>query len=1639
MKKTLLIFCFLIFKNLSAQIPTAGLLGHYPFSGNANDASGNAQHGTVNGAALTTDRFGNASSAYNFNGSSDYISLPAGTYTNLNVYSYSCWIKQTSASIGFAMCFGESSYGYCQALLVQATGSVTGTSYNSGSNPTQSLIHTTATYSINQWLHLVLTRDLTTIKVYVNGVLFSSSSAGTGGQNAAYYSSTSNWPVKAYIGARTTSVNYFTGSIDDVRIYSNVLSQNDINALYNESCFQNVTNSTYTLCSGNSASITATPAPSNTVTWYSSLSSTSSIASGTLYTTPALSVGTYTYYAAASTCTLINQRLPITVSVNPTPTISVPSGTICSGNSFIISPSGATSYSYSNGSTVTPSATSTYTVIGQNSAGCLSSVANLTVSVNTTPTVSINSGFVCSGQSFTLSPTGASSYVYSGGTSVVSPSTNTSYTVTGTSVNGCSSSAVANVGVVASPTLTVINPGNICIGNSATLSVSGANFYTWDSGATTTAIVVSPSVTTTYTVSGVNVFGCLSSSVTTLNVNPYPVISVNSGSVCLGKSFTLSPSGAATYTFSGGSNIVSPLINTTYSVTGTSAQGCISSNVAVSNVVVATIPTLSVNNGSICSGKSFTLTPSGGTSYTYSGGSSIVSPPVTTHYTITGSGSNGCTSSVISSVTVNALPVVSISGPGSLCNGTSANLIASGAISYTWNTGVNTISISVSPVSTTNYTVNGTDGNGCVNQYSLQLTVNPLPLISVNSGSVCLGQTFTIIPAGASTYTYSGGTNLVSPSSNSTYSVTGTSAQGCVSSNTAISTVTVINLPLVTVNSGTVCSGSVFTMTPSGAISYSYSSGSATVAPAVSSVYTVTGSNAQGCISAGATSNVSVTALPVVTANSGTICAGGNFTITPTGASTYTISGGSMIVSPAVTSTYTLSGTNSAGCISSPFLSTVTVNSLPVISVNSGTVCAGKIFTMIPTGASSYTFSNGTNTVAPLANASYTIVGMSAQGCPSSNSVVSSVSVIALPVLSVNSGSICAGEAFIMSPGGASSYTFSSGSSTVFPPSTSSYTIVGTSTAGCISAPVVSTVTVNPVPLISVNGSSSICNGALTVLTASGASTYTWSNGPQTSTSSVSPTFNTTYTVLGSNAFGCVSSGTHSVTVNPLPIITSTNGTICAGNSYIIPVSGASTYTYSGGSATVSPASSTIYTISGTSAAGCVAANTTTVNVTVNALPTVSISGTTAICQGQTSTLTASGALSYAWNTGTTSNPLLVTTTVTSSYSVMGTDLNGCSNIAGVQITVNSLPTITVNSGAICPGNSFTLNPSGASTYTYSGGSNIVSPATSSTYTVTGTDANGCISSIPAVASVSVVNTLTVSITGNNTICAGDTLILQANGASTYLWGDGITTSNTLAVSPASTSSYSVMGVSGTCSNNAVASVSVNPPPSITINSGSVCVGSTFVLIPGGGLTYTFSGGSATVTPTTTSNYTVTGSDINGCSSSNISTITVFALPQINAVSSAPNELCIGETAVLAASGASSYTWNVGSNSNNITVSPLVTTIYTVTGADNNGCINQTIIVQNVGTCTGVKKLPTVSDSFLLFPNPNSGNFYINSPSENVSSVLIETVEGKLLFSYKVHGKQVEINNSEITPGIYFCTLLSNNTIIGRKKLIITN
>src|SRR5207344_1604237 len=244
---------------------------------------------------------------------------------------------------------------------------------------------------------------------------------------------------------------------------------------------------------------------------------------------------------------------------------------------------------------------------------------------------------------------------------------------------------------------------------SATLTASGGSTYSWSTGDVTNPITVSPTTTTSYTVTGTDAQGCSNTAVATVTIGPNPTITVNSPTICSGASATLTASGGSTYSWSTGEIInpisVSPTVTTSYTVTGTDAQGC--SNTAVSTVTIGPNPTITVNSPTICSGASATLTASGGSTYSWSTGETInpisVSPTVTTSYTVTGTDAQGCSNTAVATVTIGPNPTITVNSP-TICSGASATLTASGGSTYSWSTGQTINPISVSPTVTTSYT-----------------------------------------------------------------------------------------------------------------------------------------------------------------------------------------------------------------------------------------------------------------------------------------------------------------------------------------------------------------------------------------------------------------------------------------------------------------------------------------------------------------------------------------------------------------------------------------------------------------------------------------------------------------------------------------------------------------------------------------------------------------------------------------------------------------------------------------------------------------------------------------------------------------------------------------------------------------------
>jgi gliding motility-associated-like protein len=437
----------------------------------------------------------------------------------------------------------------------------------------------------------------------------------------------------------------------------------------------------------------------------------------------------------------------------------------------------------------------------------------------------------------------------------------------------------------------------------------------------------------------------------------------------------------------------------------------------------------------------------------------------------------------------------------------------------------------------------------------------------------------------------------------------------------------------------------------------------------------------------------------------------------------------------------TISFTNN-DCNESPYdvVFTATANALPTVtaSASSSVICAGFTTSLIGSGANTYTWSGSAanNTAfSPTVTTSYTVNGTNTlTGCTSTNSAVQTITVNALPTVTANATAtvVCFGGTVTLSGSGANTYSWTGGVSngvSFTPNSTTTYTLSGTSLAGCTNTNLaVQTITVNALPVVAVPGGS-ICSGQSFTLTPTGAFTYTYSNGPV-----VSPSITTSYSVTGTGTNGCVT-GTAAVvtiTVDTTPTVSVNSGTICFGQSFTIVPSGANSYTLQGSNTVVSPTITSTYTIIGSSAAGCISANTETSSVFVNSLPNVVIKATdTVICYGKSVTLSGSGANTYSWTSGVIDNASFSPTT-TATYSVTGTNANGCENFASVTVTVNSLPSLTISSSntLACAGETIQLSGSGANTYTWSSSETTsvitVTLAAVSDITLTGTDANGC-------------------------------------------------------------------------------------------------------------------------------------------------------------------------------------------------------------------------------------------------------------------------------------------------------------------------
>jgi gliding motility-associated-like protein len=1196
--------------------------------------------------------------------------------------------------------------------------------------------------------------------------------------------------------------------------------------------------------------------------------------------------------------------------------------------------------------------------------GC-TATATTTVVVNTVPTV--NAGpdqSICQGNQVTLTATGATTYSWNNAIPNGVPFTQSvgtvNYIVTGT-VGACSATDQVAVTVNALPT---VNAGqDIAICNSSTVTLTASTSFTqafsWNNGVVN-GVPFSPTTTTTYTLTGTSPAGCLATDQVVVSVNALPF--VNAGidqTVCSGAAVTLSGSGANTYSWNNGvtnGTAFNPTATTTYTVTGTAANGCTNTD----QVLVTVNPLPPVNAGPdqiICTGAAVTLTGNGAVSYSWNNGISngvSFNPTATTTYTLTGTDGNNCVNTDQVLVTVNALPPVNAGTDQTVCLGTSVTLNGSGANTYSWNNGI-TNGVAFTPSVNTTYTVTGTDLNGCENTDQVLVTVNALP--PVNAGidqTVCFGTAVTLNGSGALTYTWNNNvSNGVSftPTITGTYTVTGTDGNNCVNTDQVV--VNVNALPLVNAGADqTICNGSAVTLNGSGALTYSWNNNvvnGVAFIPSATTTYTVTGTDANNCINTDQMV-VTVNALPIVSAGQDqSVCAGTAVTLSGSGAVTYTWDNGvtnAVSFVPTVTTTYTVTGTAGNNCVSTDEV-LVTINPLPLVDGgNDQIVCNGTSVTLTASGSATYSWDNGiTNGIAftpSVGTTVYTVTGVSGFNCVNTDQV--SVTVNPLPLVSAGTDqTICIGTPVTLSGLGATTYTWDNAvvNGVPFNPSTTTtYTVIGTDLNGCLNTDQVQ-VTVNLLANVSAGADQTICNGSSVTLSGSGALTYLWDNGVNDGVP-FSPSSTATYTVTGTDVNGCVNTDQVVVNVNALPPVNAgSDFSICLGDNATLTGAGAITYSWNNGvtdALAFSPTTTTTYTVTGTDANNC--ENTDQIIITVNALPSVNAGIDQTICTGAQVTLSGAGANTYTWNNGVT-NALAFTPAATTTYTVTGTDLNGCQNTDQVLVSVNALPIVNAGTDAVvCIGGNVTLSGSGATTYTWDNGilnGVAFTPSATTTYTVTGTDLFGCQNTDQVIVTV---NPLPLVDAGSDkTLCDGASVTLTATGATTYAWTPLIT--NGTAFTPSvGTTTYTVSGTDANgCINTDQVLVVTNALPAINAGTDqAICLGDAATLTGSGGTIYNWSNAvidGTPFSPVATATYTVTGTDGNGCINTDQVVVAVNPLPTVNAGSDAI--VCEGLPITVSATGAVTYSWNNGVL-NGVSFTPANSGTYTVTGTDANGC-----------------------------------------------------------------------------------------------------
>jgi len=767
----------------------------------------------------------------------------------------------------------------------------------------------------------------------------------------------------------------------------------------------------------------------------------------------------------------------------------------------------------------------------------------------------------------------------------------------------------------------------------------------------------------------------------------------------------------------------------------------------------------------------------------------------------------------------------------------------------------------------------------------------------------------------------------------------------------------------VTTENTTICNNTSATLTAnatsSGTISsYSWSTGSegTGITANAAGTYTVTVTDEFNCTAEGSITIATIAAPTAAISGNAYLCTGSSTTLTGQGGIGYVWSTGATtpMINVSEPNEYYVIARASNGCTDTAYITVANFNEV-VISGNT-TICAGGNTTLSVSEGTSYLWSTGatTRSISVTNEGLYSVTVTNAQ-CEANTSVYVSVNALPTPVIT-GTTAICGGASTTLTATGGTGYVWNNGATTAstIVSTSGNYRVTVTNANGCTASASTSVVSA-PNPSVQITGNTTACEGTQIALTATGGTSYSWSNSANTAT--INPTLSGTYIVTAYNDLGCFATASAIVTINPNPQLNITAPhTICNNSSTTLEVSDnhGSTITScvwsNGGNGTsiqVSPDATTNYTVTVTNNNGCMAQASTSVVVADQLL--LSISGNTSLCGNESAELTVSGIApanvsTYAWSNG--ANTASVSVSSGGTYSVIVTDVNGCTGYATTSVTASENPTATISGNLnVCSGNSAMLIANGGTSYQWSNGSTEASISVNAggTYSVVVANGAGCTATASAI--VTVNETPMPQISGDLAVCAGSSTTLTATGGDSFVWSNGSTNAS---VNVTNAGTYTVIASNANgCTASASATVNVYETPNVTISGNlNVCSGNSTMLIANGGTSYQWSNGSteASISVTTGGTYSVVVANGAGCTAtaSAIVTVNETPMPQI----SGDLAVCVGSSTTLTATGGDSFVWSNGSTNTSINVTSAGT--YTVIASNSNGCTASTSAIVNV-------------------------------------------------------------------------------------------